>query len=202
MSSDAVFATPIRFRLSNASSQCVCSFPIYMRLRNASAPPNASLQCLCATQCVFKMRLRLSMRLRLPSVFTQFVFRARLRLLMRLRLLDLFLNECVSLHDADASSGRLPHPTKTPQCIFGHSIFGEQVMRPSEASSPIPRLQACQMSQLAAFKTKLRPELRLRGLGLEGGSEPQYCPYPVQVLCLSQALKLCISPLLQTSGPA
>ena len=37
-----------------------------MCLCNATASPNASLQCVCATQCVLTMRLRLPRRLRLP----------------------------------------------------------------------------------------------------------------------------------------
>ena len=50
-----------------------------MRLRNASAPPSASSQCICASQgvCAFQ------------CVFTQCVFA------MRLRLLSLFFDECV-----------------------------------------------------------------------------------------------------------
>ena len=87
-----VFA--MRLRLPNASSQCVCAYP--MRLRNASAPPNASSQCVCATQCVFTMRLRLPCVCAFQCVFTQCVFRLRLRLLMRLRLLGLFLTNASS----------------------------------------------------------------------------------------------------------
>ena len=77
MSPQAVFATPMR--LPNVSSQCVFAYP--MRLRNASAPPNASSQCVCASQgvCAF-----------------QCVFGMRLRLLVRLRRLDLFLTNASS----------------------------------------------------------------------------------------------------------
>ena len=67
-----------------------------MCLRNASAPPNAFSQCVCATQCVFTMRLRLPCVCAFQCVFTQCVFRLRLRLLMRLRLLGLFLTNASS----------------------------------------------------------------------------------------------------------
>ena len=72
----------MRLRISNVSSQFVFAFP--MCLRNAPAPPNASSQCVYATQCVFTMRLRL------PMIFTQCVFG------MRLRLLGLFLTNASS----------------------------------------------------------------------------------------------------------
>ena len=66
-----VFA--MRLRLPNSSSPTQCVFAMRlrhpMRFHNASAPPNASSQCVCACQfcafqCVFRMRLRLLMRLR------------------------------------------------------------------------------------------------------------------------------------------
>ena len=78
---EAVFATPMRLRNSSSPTQCVFAMRLRhpMRLHNASAPPNASSQCVCACQCVF----------------TQCVFRMRLRPLMRLRLLGLFVDECV-----------------------------------------------------------------------------------------------------------
>ena len=51
VSPEAVFATPMRLGLSNVSSQC--DPRLYPRcLRNASAPPNASSQCVWASQCV------------------------------------------------------------------------------------------------------------------------------------------------------
>ena len=50
VSPEAVFAI-----YPNASSQCVFAYPMCLR--------NASSQCVCATQCVFTMRLRHPMRL-------------------------------------------------------------------------------------------------------------------------------------------
>ena len=73
-----------RFCYPNVPSQCVCTYP--MCLRNASAPPNAPSQCVCASQCVCVFQ----------CVFIQCVFRMRLRLLMRLRQSSLFLTNASS----------------------------------------------------------------------------------------------------------
>ena len=66
-----------RLRYPNASWPIQCVFAMRLRLypgclRNASAPPNASSQCVCAShaivcasQCVFTMRQRFPMCLRL-----------------------------------------------------------------------------------------------------------------------------------------
>ena len=82
-----VFA--MRRRLPNVSSQFVFAYPMW--LRNASAPPNASSQCVCAcqcvcafqcvfTQCVFRMRLCLQMSAPIKPFFDECVFAMRMRL--------------------------------------------------------------------------------------------------------------------------
>ena len=95
----------MRFRLPNASSQCVSAYPMClrnasspiqcvfamrlrhpMRLRSASAPPNASVasQCVCAFQCVFTQLQNASAPANASSpirpVFDECIFAMRMRL--------------------------------------------------------------------------------------------------------------------------